>query len=245
MGIIFANEKTIDKMRTFEAFSDHILFQMPINPEVDARVADHTDLSMFVSDAVYVAPCIYRSFLDQLGTLQDAHLSLEIGFKCLVERLVCGTQTLKKEYPFNIAFNAVSLKKHFFHKLAFTEPRILDSLNCDRIEVKQGYTRCSTMVLNDDSVITEDVGLARSYKAYGYDVLVIEKGHVALPGYNYGFFGGSGGVIEDKLVLNGALKHHPNGDAIMSYVHQVGLSIIELHDDPLIDCGSILYLSTK
>ncbi len=230
MGIIFANEKTIDRMRSLEAFERHILFQMPINTAVDERVADHTDLSLFVSESVFVAPNIYGSFVERLDH--------EV-------KIICGTKALNREYPHNIAYNAVKLKNHFFHKLEYTESKILESIICDRIEVNQGYTRCSTMVLTESAVITEDAGLAQTYRNYGYDVLVIEKGHVVLPGFNYGFFGGTGGVIEDVLVLNGALEYHPDEVAIRDFVHGLGLRIIELHDGPLIDCGSILYLSTK
>ncbi len=245
MGIIFANEMAIDRMRSFEAFERHILFQMPINTAVDARVADHTDLSLFVSDAVYVAPNIYASFIARLDETQHTHSIQKGVFNALKERLICGTNSLKKEYPHNIAYNAVKLKEHFFHNLEYTETKILENINCDRIDVNQGYTRCSTMVLTDEAVITEDAGLAQNYRAYGYDVLVIEKGHIVLPGFNYGFFGGTGGVIEDALVLNGALKYHPDEVAIKNFVHRLGLRIVELHDGPLIDCGSILYLNTK
>lgn len=245
MGIIFANEKAIDRMRCLEAFDRHLLFRMPINTAVDARVADHTDLSLFVLDAVFVAPNIYESFVERLDEMKHTLTFQEELFKFLEDRLICGTNTSKKEYPHNIGYNAVKLKEHFFHKLKHTETKILKSINCDRIEVNQGYTRCSTMVLTEEAVITEDAGLALVYRAYGYDVLVIEKGHIVLPGFNYGFFGGTGGVIEDALVLNGTLKYHPDEVAIKNFVHRLGLRIIELHDGPLIDCGSILYLSTK
>jgi hypothetical protein len=245
MGIIFANEKTIEKMRSLEAFMSHVLFQVPINTSVDPRVSDHTDLSLFVSGAVYVAPNIYGSFVERLEEIQHTCTLHEGASKFLLDKLICGTKSLRKEYPHNIAYNAVKLKKHFFHKLEYTESKILESIICDRIEINQGYTRCSTMVLTEGAVITEDAGLAQTYRNYGYDVLVIEKGHVVLPGFNYGFFGGTGGVIEDALVLNGALEYHPDEVAIRAFVHGLGLRIVELHNGPLIDCGSILYFSTK
>ncbi len=238
MGVIFANKQTIQKMRDLEDLKEHVLFEVPLNKEVDARVADHTDLSVFISDFVCVAPCIYEAFLSQMLSVQDAR------FKRLGEKVVRGTLSLKKDYPFDSAYNAVKLKNHFFHKLRNTEPKILDALTCEKVNVGQGYTRCSTMVLTENAVITEDIGLALHYKTLGYEVLIIEKGHVILPGFNYGFFGGSGGVVENKLVINGALRHHPDGDAILQFVHSHGLKIIELHDDPLIDCGSILYFMT-
>jgi hypothetical protein len=242
MGIIFANEKTIERMRNLELLSDHLLFPMPQNSAVDPRVADHTDLSLFISDAICVAPEVFWPFMDQLKMMQKAGCG---DFRILKHKLNCGIQALNKEYPYNIAYNAVKLKNHFFHMLAHTEPKILESIFCKKVDVKQGYTRCGTLVLTEEAVITEDAGLAQSYKAHGYEALVIEKGHVVLPGYNYGFIGGIGGVIEDILVINGALKHHPDGDAIKAFVLHLGLRIVELHDDPLLDCGSILYLNTK
>jgi len=244
MGIIFANEQTIHKMRYLDVLAEHVFFEVPLNGEVDARVSDHTDLSVFITNAVYVAPCIYPSFQEHLSILIDTQPIHYGQLKSLAEKIVCGTQALNKAYPLDIAYNAVKLKNHFFHKLAYTEHEILRGVHCAKIETNQGYTRCSTMVLSEVAIITEDFGLSHIYKDHGYDVLLIEKGHVVLSGYNYGFFGGCGGVIENKLVLNGALKYHPNSKAIQKFVHQLGLSIIELHDDPLLDCGSILYLNT-
>lgn len=241
MGIIFANERTIHKMRHIRGFDKHVLFNTPLNVEVDACVADHTDLSLFISDAIFVAPCIFETFQDQIRVISCEQPLKQSFLSQLSNRVICGTNKLQKSYPFDIAYNAVKLKNHFFHKLAHTEPKILASTTCEKVEVKQGYTRCSTMVLTEYAVITEDVGLARTYEAYGYEVLCIEKGHVELQGFEYGFFGGTGGVIEDALVLNGTLKHHPNCDEITHFVHSHGLEIIELHDDSLIDCGSILY----
>lgn len=228
-----------------DLLSRHVFIEVPLNGDVDEKVADHADLSIFIGDNVFVAPCIYEAMLRNIRQLFDGQPQHQVAFKRLTEKVVCGINALGRDYPLDIAYNAVKLKNHFFHKLAYTEPEIFASLACEKINVGQGYTRCSTMVLSDEAVITEDVGLARQYHTHGYNVLVIDKGYVELPGYNYGFFGGAGGVIEDTLVLNGALKHHPNGDVVIKFVHQLGLNIIELHDGPLVDCGSILYLNIK
>lgn len=241
MGIIFANEQTINKMRQIGSFEKHVLFSIPLNEEVSANVADHTDLSVFIADAIYVAPCIYKGFQDQIRAVIDEHPRDASLQRLLFEGVVYGISTLQKTYPFDIAFNAVKLKNHFFHKLTHTEPKILAAMTCEKVAVKQGYTRCSTMILSDSAVITEDAGLAKTYEACGYEVLLITKGHVELPGFEYGFFGGSGGVVEDILVLNGTLNHHPDNDEIKRFVHRHGLEILELHDGPLLDCGSILY----
>jgi len=235
MGIIFANEKTIQKMRELAVFEGNICFEVPLNGDVDSKLADHTDLSIFVSDAIYVAPSIYMPFLNHWNAL------LEIpNFE-----VVCGTKHLKNDYPHDIAYNAVQMKHHFFHKLAHTEPKILEAIKGNRINVKQGYTRCSTLMLTNEAVITEDIALAQIYRNYGYDVLTIEKGYVTLPGYKYGFFGGTGGVVDNLLVLNGSLKHHPDCDTIKGFVNRYDMHIIELHDGPLLDCGSILFLNTQ
>ena len=50
-------------------------------------------------------------------------------------------------------------------------------------------------------VITEDTGIAAALsEKTDIDVLLIEKGHVKLDGYPYGFFGGCCGLIENDLL---------------------------------------------
>jgi hypothetical protein len=112
--------------------------------------------------------------------------------------------------------------------------------------VKQGYAKCSTCVVDERSIITADLSIARAAKSNGLDVLVIKSGHIALPGLDCGFIGGAAGLIEKgKLAVFGSLKTHPDGETIRRFCKARGVETIELADSPLIDIGGIVCLDMQ
>ena len=60
----------------------------------------------------------------------------------------------------------------------------------EKINVSQGYSKCSLCIVNENSVITEDDGIAEVLKRHNMDVLKISAGDVLLSGLDYGFLGG-------------------------------------------------------
>ena len=79
----------------------------------------------------------------------------------------------------------------------------LDEIKGNRkvITVNQGYTKCSTVVLGNDNFITEDEGIYQALIENGKNCLLIEKGHVKLDGYEYGFIGGAAVFMEQEKVI--------------------------------------------
>jgi len=107
---------------------------------------------------------------------------------------------LSPAYPGDIIYNACSTGKFFIHNLKYTAPELLgkvEELGLIRVNVSQGYAKCSTCVVGEDAIITYDRGIAKAAVAAGMDVLVIEPGHVDLPGYDTGFIGGASGLVTD------------------------------------------------
>ena len=108
---------------------------------------------------------------------------------------------LRSDYPRDVIYNACSTGKFFIHNLKYTDPALLtkaDELGLIKVDVPQGYARCSTCVVNANSIITYDRGIAKAARAAGLDVLEIAPGHVELPGYDTGFIGGTGGLVKDR-----------------------------------------------
>jgi hypothetical protein len=107
---------------------------------------------------------------------------------------------LSPAYPGDIIYNACSTGKFFIHNLKYTAPELLaaaDELGLIRLNVSQGYAKCSTCVVSEDAIITYDRGIAGAAVAAGLEVMVIRPGHVELPGYNTGFIGGASGLVRD------------------------------------------------
>lgn len=151
---------------------------------------------------------------------------------------------LKNVYPYDVSLNAVNLKDFFIHNLKFTDENLLMNVGDKTlINVKQGYTKCSCAVINDNAIITSDVGIYNELKKYPIDVLGIHCTDISLPFLNYGFIGGTCGLISnDKICFFGNYNFHSYGKDIEKFLIKHDVKPIFLSNNPLIDRGSILTL---
>ncbi|MGN0709443.1 MAG: DUF6873 family GME fold protein [Anaerovoracaceae bacterium] len=146
-------------------------------------------------------------------------------------------------YPESVAFNAACTGKYFIHNLGYTSDRLIKAAEdhgFSMVDVRQGYTKCSTVIVDEDSVITYDKGIERACSAAGMDVLLIRPGYVRLDGYDTGFIGGASGRIGDAVVFAGDLDDHPDGGAIRDFIEAKGLSVRCCGKGGLVDIGSVI-----
>ena len=76
--------------------------------------------------------------------------------------LLKGEAELSRNYPLNIAYNIATVGKKAFLYSRYSDKIAVDELkknNTVFINVKQGYTRCSTAVVDDGGIITADRGI--------------------------------------------------------------------------------------
>lgn len=160
---------------------------------------------------------------------------------------------LDPKYPGNIIYNAICTGKYFIHNLKYTAPELLQAARewkgaqCGSdeefilVDVPQGYARCCCLAVDDTSFITSDQGIAKALISAGADVLVIEKGHITLSGFDYGFIGGCAGHIDHHtIIFNGDLSAHPDYKKITAFINERGINIAFFEDYTLADIGSIL-----
>jgi len=112
------------------------------------------------------------------------------------------------------------------------------------ISVKQGYTKCSTIVLPDDNFITEDEGICAALKGAGKNCILIKKGCVKLDGYNYGFIGGASAYLSNNktLLFFGNIKQHPDYIKIKELCDKLKLNTDYVENMPLTDIGGLIEL---
>ena len=152
-------------------------------------------------------------------------------------------ELLSEEYPSDIIYNAFSTGKYFIHDLKHTDKVLLgcaEAMGLIPVNVKQGYACCSIVPVDEDSVITYDRGIAKAAEAAGMNVIVVEPGHVELPGYDTGFIGGTSGKVGDEIIFNGDLSVHPDFEAIREFIEAKGLKVKYFEGYPLRDIGSII-----
>lgn len=201
------------------------------------------------SALLYPAICGHPDILIHL--LNDdkilVHKDLDESFIQLLKKINLNIEytvnSLNKSYPYDICLNAVSLKDYFIHNLNFTDKTLLANFSSKKlINVKQGYTKCSTAIINDNAIITSDLSIAKALEKEPIDVLLLPPGDILLPGLNYGFIGGTCGKLEDTIVFYGTLEKYKYGSLVLDFLHKHKVKPFYLSDSPLIDRGSILIL---
>jgi len=186
------------------------------------------------------------------GTMVAAPTVFEYYQKVLSSyrvELIKGETVLSSNYPFNIAYNIAMMSNKAILHSRYADPVVLKELNSNKvelIEVKQGYAKCSTAIVNEKAIITSDKGIAHKAGQKGIDVLLIRPGYVQLEGFDYGFIGGCCGRINgDTIVFAGNIYRHPDGERIKNFSEKYNIYPVNLHNGHLNDIGSILPVVEK
>jgi dihydroorotate dehydrogenase len=109
------------------------------------------------SEKIIYAPGTNTEFLDALKAY---------GF-----RLIEGKTVLSDSYPGNIAYNAARVGNYAIHNFRYTDPLLKDMLEKTGVEfinVKQGYSKCSICIVDQNRIITSDKGIEKAAEKKGY-----------------------------------------------------------------------------
>lgn len=172
------------------------------------------------------------------GTSEDTVRELEkYGF-----RLVRGETELKNKYPGNISYNAARVGKFVFHNTNYTDKilkNFFSKLDVELVHVNQGYAKCAISVVDENSIITMDRGIAKIADKKGLDVLVVEEKNIQLKGLDYGFIGGSSCLLDKNIwAVTGNFKTLEACQKIIDFVYDKGKEIISLSEQQVVDMGS-------
>ena len=228
MKIIFVSELAD---RTFISYMKNFgeVIVVPRDDRFESRTSSHPDLVLSIID-------------DTLIIDENAHPEIYKQLDALGVPYVVGNSKLSAIYPQDIAYNAVITKDFLIHKLDYTNPLLYMHsayTNKKLIPVRQGYTKCSTVVVNDDTVITADQGIYRAVKDF-MNALLIQSGHVLLGGEDNGFLGGASAGFEDMIVFHGDLSQHPDFLRIEALLKASHKHLHYFKEFPLKDIGSVL-----
>ena len=204
---------------------------LPSFSELDAPVAAHPDMLFFkIEDKKLL--CDQRYYKENAALLS----SIDVEF-------VFSKAVVSGQYPNDIAFDVFSFDGVLYGKLDFIAPEIRQSFK-NAVNVKQGYTKCSTL-LTDRCAITADQGIYARLKENGVNVIKISPSGISLPGYGAGFIGGASAYDHqnDTVVFFGDLSVHPDCDMIRSFLIENGHKIISVSDRPLTDYGGAILIN--
>lgn len=205
---------------------------VPRTQLVDKPISGHPDIQVFLHrHTAFVHPDIDKSFLDRLSNYCD---------------IKKGITPLSYKYPGDIAYNIAATEEYAFHKKDAADLIIKEYLkknDISIIEVKQGYSKCSTLIIDEKRIITADNSIHNEALKNGFNSLLISPGYIALPGYKYGFIGGASGRFNNSIIFTGNIDHHPDRDKIYSFIEAAGCNVKLLTDEPALDTGSLLISS--
>ncbi len=163
--------------------------------------------------------------------------------------LRCSAAKQRDKYPLDIGLNACEIGDLIFCSVENTDAEIIrhaEVTGKKLVNVRQGYSKCSVCVLDDKHIISADKSIAEAARIEGIETLLIEPGFFELPGYDYGFIGGSCfKCAADTVAFTGKLEGHPNEERILQFISNINLKVIYLTNERCLDIGSILPLTEE
>ena len=205
---------------------------LPDNPNVDYRLSGHADLS-----AVHLKE-------NEIAIVKDDCIDKDltsVGFKV---KAVDVKQS--SAYPKDVALNFCIVGEYCICNKKTASAELIASLPYKLIECTQGYTKCSVLVVDDNSIITSDRIIAEKAKVNGLDVLLIDDSFVKLEGFNKGFIGGSAFKIsKHEIAFTGNINDRFCKELIESFLDKHSTKSIYLTDKDLFDIGSAIPLTEQ
>lgn len=202
--------------------------------EVDESISFHPDIVIHPinHNTLMIAPNVFDYYADELDGL---------GIK-----LIKGEKFLDRKYPEDIAYNVARLSGVAIHNFKYTDEKLkyyLKKENLEFVNINQGYTKCSLAIIGEDIGITSDISMHIKLTSIGFNILLVQPGHILLEGKKYGFIGGTNGTLDsDKLMFSGTLDEHPNKDRILKFIEKNNKNIIYLSRKEIVDIGTIISL---
>lgn len=203
------------------------------HPDVYPAVAYHPDIMFhhIGENTIVYAPNTSK---------QMVNILIDMGFD-----MIEGKTILNKKYPLTIAYNIARVGKYAFHNTKYTDPVIIELLGkrgVELVHVNQGYSKCLTCIVNDNSIITSDRDIFNKSTERQLDALLIEPDKsIRLEPFDMGFFGGATGLIgNNKLAIAGNILFHKNSKEISNFLSLKAVDVVMLNDEQLLDLGTIL-----
>jgi len=171
----------------------------------------------------------------------------------------CTTQ-LGGTYPEDIPYNVCIVGKNAIHNFKYTDNIVkfyLERHEYNMIDVEQGYANCSTCVLDDNTCITSDIGIARALMDNGVDTLYVCEPDIKLKkristvfkdesrmsfenSPMQGFIGGAMARVGDTVVVFGDINNLVNGTKIRKFIEKKGLKLHHFEGLDVVDYGGVL-----
>ncbi len=164
--------------------------------------------------------------------------------------IIQGNSVVHSTYPNDINYNVCIVGNRAIHNFKYTDTKIIEELNKNKFElinVKQGYSKCSIAVINENSIILSDRGMYNNLKNRGLDILFLDYiPDIKLFNENReysqknGFVGGAISRIGNNIVIFGDLDKIDYDGKIKGFIEERNLDIIDFKKLDVIDYGGVV-----
>lgn len=197
------------------------------NPNLDPRIADHPDLSIF--------------------PLNENDLSIDSSVinyyqKNITDKNLIPGESVSKKYPYDAIYNVYKGSDFYIHNNV-TEKNINNYMkvnNYKHLFTNQGYTRCSIIPMGD-KILTADFGIYKTLKDK-IEVILLRQENIPLDGFDKGFLGGTCGFFDKTLIFNGNIEKLSNYETIKKESEASKIRLLYPKNCDLVDTGSILFI---
>lgn len=201
------------------------------NSDIDAAVSTHADMAAVHLGGKNILICKNQTQLSD-------------GLKKLGMNVLESENPIEGEYPEDIGLNFALVGTRAFGNFTYADKALLKATeSLERLNVKQGYCKCSVLVVQENAIITDDEGIHRKASENGIYSLLVSKGDISLDGHPYGFIGGaSGKIAKDRVLFFGDIEKHCDFNKISSFLSGHGCTYECTDEGVLRDIGGIVSL---
>lgn len=217
----------------------HEVCKLPPLPALAAPVQAHPDMLLFFAEDAVFTHCDYypiaKKELDRIA----AHVNKSIRFSITAPSAL---------YPRDVPLNAVPVNEHLLCNEKTVDPLLLELYPASkRINVKQGYTKCSVLPVAKSALITEDPSITAAALQNGLDRLLLPCKEVKLRGYDAGFIGGASSYAPyeepEEILFSGDWRLHSQAEQLLAFCARYGKHPVSLLPSvELLDVGTIFLI---
>ena len=159
-----------------------------------------------------------------------------------------GESKVSSKYPNDIRYNVCQIGEYVIHNFKYTDPKVLEYINSKnliKVQVNQGYSKCSICPTSEKSCITSDIGIYNILKDKGIDVLYLQEKIKLLNKKGQktkmnGFIGGGTAVIGNTFILFGDIEKITQKERLIEHLKKYNLELKYFPKQEIIDYGGII-----
>lgn len=215
------------------------LFEIDTNTNLYYEISSHTDIFCCkVKNVLVFEKTVYDKFIKYIKNIEK------------LDNVMLGNKQVQEKYPNDILYNVCIIGNFAIHNFKYTDKTICDLIekyNLKKINIKQGYSKCSIAAIDEKSVIVSDKAIAKILNENGIETLLIENvNNIKLLTNNnsysnmQGFIGGVMSKLGDMIFVSGDLRKIDTNDKIRKYIESKNLKIIDFPSLDIIDYGGII-----